>query len=166
MGPGFAPAWSRRLALLVGAVLAVVGLLAPTFDQMANIWLTSSTFNHCLLVPPISLYLIWLKRDELAATSPGVAPLGALYAGLNALLWIAGMLVSIAFVQQVAAYFNLAWDEVDELQALADLSDPKISIDTGGLSPLATELANRLAKHIGDLDEPTLRRLNEQLKAK
>jgi len=70
------------------------------------------------------------------------------------------------FVQQVAAYFNLAWDEVDELKALADLSDPKISIDTGGLSPLATELANRLAKHIGDLDEPTLRRLNEQLKAK
>ncbi|MBI5618910.1 MAG: exosortase A [Gammaproteobacteria bacterium] len=103
MGPGFARAWSRRLALLVGAVLAVVALLAPTFDQMANIWLTSSTFNHCLLVPPISLYLVWLKRGELAHVRPGVAPLGALYAGLNALLWVAGTLVSIAFVQQVAA---------------------------------------------------------------
>lgn len=70
------------------------------------------------------------------------------------------------FVQQVAAYFNLVWDEVDELQALADLSDPKINIDTGGLSPLATELANRLAKRIGDLDAETLARLNEQLKPK
>ncbi len=39
------------------------------------------------------------------------------------------------FVQQVAAYFNLAWEEVDELKALAELSDPKPSIDTRGLSP-------------------------------
>lgn len=70
------------------------------------------------------------------------------------------------FVQQVAAYFNLAWEEVDDLKALADLSDPKISIDTGGLSPLATELANRLAKCIGDLDAATLTSLNEQLKPK
>ncbi len=70
------------------------------------------------------------------------------------------------FVQQVAAYFNLAWDEVDDLKALADLSDPKISIDTGGLLPVATELANRLAQRIGELDELALTALNEQLKPK
>ncbi|MBK8159903.1 MAG: helix-turn-helix domain-containing protein [Rhodospirillaceae bacterium] len=70
------------------------------------------------------------------------------------------------FVQQVAAFFNLAWDEVDELKALADISDPKVTIDTGGLSPLATELANRLAQCIGELDEPSLLALNEQLKPK
>ena len=29
------------------------------------------------------------------------------------------------FVQQVAAYFNLAWEEVDELKALAELSRPE-----------------------------------------
>ncbi|MBL8709546.1 MAG: helix-turn-helix domain-containing protein [Rhodospirillaceae bacterium] len=68
------------------------------------------------------------------------------------------------FVQQVAAFFNLAWDEVDELKALADLSDPKISIETGGLSPLATELANRLAKRIGELEPALLHDLNERLK--
>lgn len=68
------------------------------------------------------------------------------------------------FVQQVAAYFNLAWEEVDDLQALADLSDPKISIDTAGLSPLATEFANRLAKKINQLDDSTLSALNERLK--
>jgi transcriptional regulator with XRE-family HTH domain len=59
-------------------------------------------------------------------------------------------------VQQVAAYFNLAWDQVDELKQLADLSDPKISLDTGGLSPAATELANRLATEIGALDDVTI----------
>lgn len=70
------------------------------------------------------------------------------------------------FVQQVAAYFNLAWEDVDDLKALADLSDPKISIDTGGLSAIATELANRLARQIATLDDATLFVLNEQLKPK
>ena len=61
------------------------------------------------------------------------------------------------FVQQVAAYFNLAWEEVDELKALAELSDPKPGIDTRGLSPLATEVANRLKLRIGALDETALK---------
>ena len=61
------------------------------------------------------------------------------------------------FVQQVAAYFNLAWEEVDELKALAEFSDPKPSIDTGGLSPLATEVANRLKRKIKTLDESALK---------
>jgi transcriptional regulator with XRE-family HTH domain len=67
------------------------------------------------------------------------------------------------FVQQVAAYFNLAWEEVDELKALAELSDPKPSIDTRGLSPLATEVANRLRKKIKLLDESTLKVILKQL---
>jgi transcriptional regulator with XRE-family HTH domain len=70
---------------------------------------------------------------------------------------------SPGFVQQVAAYFNLAWDEVDELKALAQISDPKPTIDTGGLSPLATEVANRLAQKIDTLDEATLRTVLRQL---
>ena len=67
------------------------------------------------------------------------------------------------FVQQVAAYFNLAWEEVDELKALAELSDPKPSIDTRGLSPLATEVANRLRKKIKLLDEAALKAILKQL---
>lgn len=71
---------------------------------------------------------------------------------------------SPGLVQQVAAYFNLAWDQVDELKALADLSDPRVVIDTGGLSPEATELANELAGRVGGLDEDEIRRLLALLK--
>ena len=42
---------------------------------------------------------------------------------------------SPGLVQQVAAYFNLAWEQVDELKALAELSDPRVTIDTAGLTP-------------------------------
>ena len=55
-------------------------------------------------------------------------------------------------LQRIIAYFNVIWDEAEELQRLAELSDPKITIDTGGLAPEATELANRLARDIARLD--------------
>lgn len=71
---------------------------------------------------------------------------------------------SPGLVQQVAAYFNLAWDQVDELKALAELSDPRVTIDTGGLNPAATELANALARRIGDLDDDEIARLLALLK--
>jgi len=54
-------------------------------------------------------------------------------------------------LQRIITYFNVIWDEAEELQRLAEMSDPKITIDTGGLSPEATEFANRLARDIGRL---------------
>lgn len=54
-------------------------------------------------------------------------------------------------LQRIITYFNVIWDEAEELQRLAEISDPKVSINTGGLTPEATELANRLARDIGRL---------------
>ena len=48
-------------------------------------------------------------------------------------------------------------------QRLAEISDPKITIDTGGLAPEATELTNRLAGAIGKLDAEDLRALRDEL---
>lgn len=62
-------------------------------------------------------------------------------------------------VRQICAYFGIIWDEAEELERLADLSHPRIAVDTAGLTPKATELANRLAEHIHRLDEETLDRL-------
>ena len=59
-------------------------------------------------------------------------------------------------LQRIMAYFNVIWDEAEELQRLAELSDPKITIDTGGMTPEATELANRLAADIGRLSAEDL----------
>jgi transcriptional regulator with XRE-family HTH domain len=56
-------------------------------------------------------------------------------------------------VQGVIAYFNVIWDEAEELVKLARVSHPKITIDTAGLSPQATELANLLAQDISALQD-------------
>ena len=63
------------------------------------------------------------------------------------------------FVMQIANYFGLIWDEVDDLKRLAQLSHPRIVVDTGGLNPKATLLANLIAGHIQELDDGTIDRL-------
>jgi len=67
------------------------------------------------------------------------------------------------FLQLVNGYFNLGWDEAEELRQLAEISDPRVVLDTGGLSPKATELANRLAARIRDLDDARLDTLLAEL---
>jgi transcriptional regulator with XRE-family HTH domain len=59
-------------------------------------------------------------------------------------------------VQRICGYFNIIWDEAEELQRLAQLSHPRITIDTSGLSPQATELANRLARDIRSMPDETV----------
>jgi transcriptional regulator with XRE-family HTH domain len=56
-------------------------------------------------------------------------------------------------IQRTIAYFNIIWDEAEEVVRLARISHPKITIDTAGLNPRATELANRLADSIAYLDK-------------
>jgi len=63
---------------------------------------------------------------------------------------------SFDFVQRVITYFNIIWDEADELLQLAGVSHPRIVIDTTGLSPRATRFANELAHTIRQLDEEAL----------
>ena len=60
-------------------------------------------------------------------------------------------------LHRMIAFFNVIWDEAEELQRLAEMSDPKVTIDTAGLAPEATELSNRLAADIGKLDGDDLR---------
>ncbi len=59
-------------------------------------------------------------------------------------------------IQRIIAYFNIIWDEAEEVVRLARISHPRITIDTAGLSPKATELSNRLADEIGKLDSIVL----------
>ncbi|KRA47865.1 helix-turn-helix domain-containing protein [Devosia sp. Root635] len=66
-------------------------------------------------------------------------------------------------LHRMIAFFNVIWDEAEELQRLAEMSDPKVTIDTGGLAPEATELTNRLASDIGKLDTDDLRFLRDEL---
>jgi transcriptional regulator with XRE-family HTH domain len=63
------------------------------------------------------------------------------------------------FVMQILGYFDLIWDDAEEMKALARMSNPHVRIDTAGLSPQATELANLLQRRIGTLSAETLQKM-------
>ena len=63
---------------------------------------------------------------------------------------------STGLVHQVCEAFGLIWDEADELARLARLSHPRPVVDTAGLRPDQTALANRLAQVIARLPEDTV----------
>lgn len=69
-----------------------------------------------------------------------------------------------ALVQRIIAFFNVIWDEAEDLQRLAELSHPKVVVDTAGLSPEATELANLLAKEIAVMPPEAIAELLGRLK--
>lgn len=68
-------------------------------------------------------------------------------------------------VRQICTFFTIIWDEAEELERLARVSHPRVIVDTAGLSPRATELANLLAERVGDLDDQQLDEILEKLKA-
>ena len=51
---------------------------------------------------------------------------------------------SWALIQQMISFFNIIWDEAEELESLARISHPRMVVDTSGLSAEATELVNLL----------------------
>ncbi|MBP0617271.1 helix-turn-helix domain-containing protein [Jiella mangrovi] len=68
-----------------------------------------------------------------------------------------------AMLQRIIGYLGVIWDEAEELERLAELSHPKIVVETAGLSPEATRLANRLAETIGSLNSDEVGRVLAEL---
>ena len=67
-------------------------------------------------------------------------------------------------VMEICGHFDLIWDEAEELKRLAEHSKPKVTLNTGGLSPRATELVNLLDRGLPDLSDLDLGRLIAILK--
>lgn len=67
-------------------------------------------------------------------------------------------------LQRIAGYFNIIWDEAEDLFRLADASDPRVVVDTAGLAPEYTLLANELSKRIRTLPPDVVDQMIKLLK--
>lgn len=101
---------------------------------------------------PFGERLRHLRRQRGVSQKQMAAALGVSPAYLSALEHGHRGRPNWAMVQKIIGYFNVIWDDAEELQRLAQISDPRVIIDTAGLSPQATALANLLAETIADLD--------------
>jgi len=53
----------KQLYVFAGLVLFIIAIYFETFFSMPEIWVRSDTFAHGFLILPISIYLIWSKRE-------------------------------------------------------------------------------------------------------
>jgi transcriptional regulator with XRE-family HTH domain len=110
-------------------------------------------------VTPFGQHLRRLRAERGITLKQMAAAVGVSSAYLSALEHGKRGRPSFALVQRLIAHLNVIWDDAEELARLARLSHPRVTIDTTGLSPLATEFANRLALAITRLRERDLERL-------
>lgn len=59
-------------------------------------------------------------------------------------------------LHQLCDALELSQDEADTLRRVTQLSHPRVTVDTAGLEPAKTELANRLSHSIGALPPETV----------
>lgn len=92
------------IRLLPGMLLlaALLWLMRDTASSMVSIWIRSETFTHAFLVPPIVLWLVWRKRDVLAATPTRPVPWLLLPIAAACFGWLLGELVSVGVAAQFA----------------------------------------------------------------
>ncbi len=96
------PSWRGALAALVLALTALFALYWETFRSMADVWERSETFTHGYLIFPISLWLIWRRRAQLARLRPRPDWRALPILALLGFGWLLANVVDVLVVQQLA----------------------------------------------------------------
>ncbi len=96
------PGWRQALPLLAVAILLILAIYWRTAESLVAIWWRSETFAHGFLIAPISLFLIWLRRRELARIPPSSDPIGLVLLAGAGLAWLVAAAGQVQIVQQYA----------------------------------------------------------------
>lgn len=102
------PAWIEA-GLAFAALAALLGwAMRDAVGAMAATWWNDVTYNHGMLVPPISAYLLWGARRGLAAIPPRPEPLALAPLLCCVGAWVLGQAADAQVVQQAAFVGALA----------------------------------------------------------
>lgn len=92
------------LALVAGIILL---LFFRDAADMVTIWLTSSTYNHCVFIPPIIGWLVWQRLPELRRVVPSAWRPGLLLLAAGAAAWLLGHAGSVAIARHAGLVLML-----------------------------------------------------------
>ena len=94
--------WWFPAGVTIGVLLLLTGIFWPTFLSMEEVWARSETFAHGYLIVPISVWLIWRKRGELAQIRPRPDLRGLLLLAAAGVSWLLADAGSVNVVAQYA----------------------------------------------------------------
>ena len=94
--------WSWHAIVLALVSAAILVLFRSDAAAAVQIWWIYPTYSHCFLILPISAWLVWEMRQELASVTPSVTPAALIVLPPILLLWLAGNLATINEARQFA----------------------------------------------------------------
>ena len=95
------PAWRRSLIALAGIWAALLLLFRRDVGDVVDIWWNSTTYGHCLFVPPIIGWLVWQRRREVLALQPGAWWPGLAIVGAGGFGWLVGEAAAVALFRHL-----------------------------------------------------------------
>jgi exosortase A len=99
--------WRTHLTALGAAWTAILLLFAGDAAAMAAIWWKSATFNHCLLIVPIIVWLVRQRLPELKALAPRAWAPGLALVGAGASAWLLGEAGNVALLRHLGLVLML-----------------------------------------------------------
>jgi exosortase A len=94
--------WPVALALIVAAIAIILAIYWRTGESIVAIWWRSETFAHGFLIIPITLFLIWNRRHEVAKIDPAPDALGLILLAGAGLVWLVAAAGQVQLVRQYA----------------------------------------------------------------
>ncbi len=80
----------RPGVLLAAPFVILLAIYLPTLYDLVGDWYHDSNYSHGFLVPLVSAYLLWQKREDLKKTVAMIDPLGLIFVVFGLLLFILG----------------------------------------------------------------------------
>jgi hypothetical protein len=99
---------SNKVAIKFLALLALWLLsFFPLYQSLISRWLNHSNNSHGILVPLISLYLIWQKKDELKTARSSNSNYGAIIMITSMIFYLFGYAGGIDIIPRTMIVFSL-----------------------------------------------------------
>ncbi len=89
------------LVLTFGIVMLLVAFREPV-GRAVSLWISNSSYNHCFLIIPISLYIVWEKRHAVQGLVPEPNFWGVLGVTVFGLVWLIFAVSNVSEGEQFA----------------------------------------------------------------
>ena len=97
------PEWRRAAVPLCLGLVLLGALFHKEVGAAVQTWNASTAYNHCFLVIPIALYLLWDRRFDLVGIQPRPMPAAVLLGLPLALVWLVAERLGIMEGRQLVA---------------------------------------------------------------
>ena len=94
--------WPILATLTFASFAGAVIVFHQTLLAMMTTWYSSRTFSHGFLVFPLSAYLVWRRRKQLAALRPALNLWGLLLLLVLSVLWVLANIAGVKLIEELA----------------------------------------------------------------